>query len=46
MGDPIDTVVAGRLVRLCCKGCTRALRKDPAKVVAAVDRAWAAKAKK
>jgi YHS domain-containing protein len=29
MGDPIDMVVGGRLVRLCCKGCVDKLNADP-----------------
>lgn len=28
MGDPHDIVVAGRLVRLCCKGCVKKARKN------------------
>jgi len=39
MGAPIDVVVDNRLVRLCCKGCKKALAKDPAKVMADVDAA-------
>lgn len=39
MGDPIDLVVEGKLVRLCCKGCAKPVRKDPAKFVAKVDEA-------
>ena len=38
MGDPINKVVAGRLVRLCSRGCLKALKKDPAKVIGAVDK--------
>jgi hypothetical protein len=37
MGEPIDQVVDGRLVRLCCKGCIKQLKKDPAKVIAQID---------
>jgi len=29
MGEPVDVVVANRLVRLCCKGCVGKLQKDP-----------------
>lgn len=29
MGDPIDVVIANRLVRLCCDGCIDKLRADP-----------------
>jgi hypothetical protein len=31
MGGPVRVEVAGRTVFICCKGCTSALRKDPAK---------------
>jgi YHS domain-containing protein len=40
MGDPIDYVHGTRLVRFCCKGCVKAFKKDPAKVMAEVDKAW------
>lgn len=43
MGDPIDKVVAGRLVRLCCKGCVDKLNADPAGYVAMVVKAGAKK---
>jgi len=39
MGDPINMVVDGKLVRLCCKGCVKAVKKDPAKYVAKVNAA-------
>ncbi|MEM7310817.1 MAG: hypothetical protein AAF682_29370 [Planctomycetota bacterium] len=39
MGDPIDLVKDGRLVRLCCKGCTKAVEKDPKDAIAKIDRA-------
>jgi hypothetical protein len=39
MGAPVDTVVAGRLVRLCCSSCLKAVEKDPAKYIAMVDAA-------
>jgi YHS domain-containing protein len=39
MGDPVDVVVANRLVRLCCKSCKRDLKEDPAKFIAKVDAA-------
>ncbi|MFN9785891.1 MAG: hypothetical protein ACK57N_04870 [Planctomycetia bacterium] len=28
MGKPLDMVVEGRMVRLCCKGCTKGVAKD------------------
>lgn len=33
MGDPIDVMYGHRLLRFCCKGCIRAYKKDPAKLV-------------
>lgn len=39
MGQAVDMVIAGRLVRLCCKGCTEDVEKNPAKFVAMVDAA-------
>jgi hypothetical protein len=47
-GDELDAdakelVVGNRLVKLCCKGCVKKFKADPAKYVAEIDRAWAAK---
>jgi len=39
MGDPIDVVIGGRLVRLCCKDCTDEVEKAPAKFVEMIDAA-------
>jgi len=39
MGDPINMVVEGRLVRICCKGCAKSLKKDPKAAFAAIDKA-------
>jgi hypothetical protein len=39
MGDPVDLVVGGRLVRLCCTSCKKDVEKDPAKFIAVVDAA-------
>ncbi|MFO0833749.1 MAG: hypothetical protein U0638_02170 [Phycisphaerales bacterium] len=39
MGEPVNVVVAGRLVRLCCNSCKKDLFKDPMKYIAAVDAA-------
>jgi hypothetical protein len=36
MGDSIDMMYGHRLVRLCCKGCLRAYKKDPAAIVAKI----------
>jgi YHS domain-containing protein len=38
-GKPLEIVVAGRLFRLCCKGCVKAVGKDPAKHLALLDKA-------
>ena len=42
-GKSIDVVVANTLIRLCCKGCKRALTKNPAAVLATVNAAWEAR---
>jgi hypothetical protein len=39
MGDPIELVQGTRLIRLCCKGCVKGAKKDPAKVLAPIDAA-------
>ena len=36
MGGPVDSVVANRLVKLCCAGCVPAVEENPAKVLAKV----------
>ncbi len=36
MGDPIDYVVANRLVRFCCKGCVTKFEAEPAKYLASL----------
>tara|TARA_R110002072_G_scaffold141664_3_gene286928 strand:- start:31563 stop:32318 length:756 start_codon:yes stop_codon:yes gene_type:complete len=46
MGKPIDLVVAGRLVRVCCKDCTIEVEKAPAEFIAMVDAARKERAKK
>jgi YHS domain-containing protein len=43
MGEPRNLVVAGRLIRLCCKSCVKDVMKDPAKFIALVDDARKAK---
>jgi YHS domain-containing protein len=35
-GEPVDVVVANRLIRLCCKGCEKELRQNAAAVLAKV----------
>jgi len=47
-GDELDSdakafVVGNRLVKLCCKGCVKKFKADPATYTAQLDRAWAAK---
>jgi hypothetical protein len=37
MGKPLDMVHEGRLVRLCCKGCLKEFKQDPAKTLKAID---------
>lgn len=36
MGGPVRVEVAGRVVFICCKGCEKALRSEPAKYLAKV----------
>jgi YHS domain-containing protein len=45
MGEPVEMVVAGRLIRLCCGGCKPKIEADPAKYVTMVDKAWQAEGK-
>ena len=44
MGNPVDYVHEGRLVRFCCSGCIATFKRDPAKYLKMIDDA-AAKAK-
>jgi len=39
MGDPIDIVSGTRLVKVCCKGCIKSVKKDPSASLAKVDAA-------
>lgn len=39
MGDPVEHVVDGRLVRLCCKGCVKGVDENPAAAIAKIDAA-------
>lgn len=39
MGEPVNLVRNGRLIRVCCKGCIKKVDKDPAAIVAAIDAA-------
>lgn len=36
MGKPVDVVVGGRLVRVCCKSCKKDVLKEPARFIVAV----------
>ena len=45
MGDPVEIVVANRLVRFCCDGCKPDFDANPSQYLAAVDAAWNAKGK-
>lgn len=45
MGDPVDLVVEGRLVRLCCGGCKKKVLADPAAAIAKIDAAVIAQQK-
>jgi hypothetical protein len=40
MGEPIDYIVANRLVRFCCGGCAGTFNRAPAAHLATVDKAW------
>jgi YHS domain-containing protein len=37
MGEPVDIVVANRLVRMCCRGCKKDLMKETGKYLAKMD---------
>lgn len=39
MGGALDLVVEGRLIRVCCKGCIKGVKKDSAAAIAAIDAA-------
>jgi YHS domain-containing protein len=39
MGEPLSITHEGRLVRLCCKGCLKGFKKDPAAAIAKIDQA-------
>ena len=41
-GDSVDLIVGNRLIRVCCKGCVKGVKKDPAAVLRAVEAGWAA----
>ncbi|MHC4142234.1 MAG: heavy metal-binding domain-containing protein [Planctomycetota bacterium] len=39
MGEPVNFVQNNRLVRLCCKGCLRSLKRNPAPYISTLDQA-------
>ncbi len=39
MGDPVNIVVGTRLLRVCCKSCTKKVTKDPAPYLATINAA-------
>ena len=39
-GKTVEVIVGNRLVKVCCKGCLKGLKKDPAAVLAAVEAGW------
>jgi YHS domain-containing protein len=39
MGEPVDYVVGNRLLRMCCDGCEKQIKKDPLKYLAMLDKA-------
>jgi YHS domain-containing protein len=43
MGEPVEMVVANRLVRLCCAGCKGRFNEDPAGYLEKIDEARAAR---
>ncbi len=43
--EPVETVIAGRLVRLCCEKCEAKVKENPTKYLATIDKAWQAKGK-
>jgi len=45
MGEPVDFVHEGRLVRFCCDGCVDKFKAEPAKFLATIDRAVIAEQK-
>ncbi|MBI5433436.1 MAG: hypothetical protein HZA52_11460 [Planctomycetes bacterium] len=44
MGEPVEQVVSGRLLRFCCKPCIAKFEKDPVKFFALLERGNPAKA--
>ena len=42
MGDPVEMVVAGRLLQLCCPKCAPKVEANPTKYIGMIDKAWQA----
>lgn len=45
MGEPLDMIHEGRLVRLCCEGCVKSFKKDAERYFGKIDAAMIAKQK-
>lgn len=43
MGEPVEIVIANRLVRFCCDGCIGEFEKNPGEHLEKLDAAWKAK---
>jgi len=43
-GKTFEVIVGNRLLKVCCKGCIRGLKKDPAAALEAVEAGWKARA--
>jgi hypothetical protein len=43
-GKTFEVIVGNRLLKVCCKGCLRGLKKDPAAALEAVEAGWKARA--
>ena len=39
MGETVDTLYEGRLIRFCCKGCVKSFNKNPEKYLKEIDSA-------
>ncbi|MCI0364963.1 MAG: hypothetical protein L0219_13880, partial [Phycisphaerales bacterium] len=46
MGKPVETIIANRLVRLCCADCLPKLKATPATYLAKLNEAWKASGEK
>jgi YHS domain-containing protein len=39
MGETVDAMYDGRLIRFCCKGCVKSFNKNPEKYLKEIDSA-------